>query len=106
MTLSQKRIDMAKSTTPDTTPSADIEGDAAAAAAAAAPAAAAAAAAAAPAAAPSPGLKAGESEFLTAVHGLIIHPFTAQAIDVGTPTKVEVDSWVLVQFQAGKLAKA
>lgn len=57
-------------------------------------------------AAPSTDLALGESAFLTAVHGLIVHPFTGLVIDIGTPTKVDVDPWVLMQYTAGKLAKA
>lgn len=53
------------------------------------------------------GLVDGETAFLTAVHGRIIHPLQVPLeFNPGQITKVKVDSWVRIQYEAGKLAKA
>lgn len=43
---------------------------------------------------------------LTAVYGRMINPFNEDEFDIGQFTKVKVDRWVLVQFEAGKLTRA
>lgn len=53
------------------------------------------------------GLEIGDKVYLTAVHGRIIHPNQVPLeFNVGETTRVEVDSWVVIQFEAGKLALA
>jgi hypothetical protein len=56
------------------------------------------------AATPAPVL--GDSVFVVAVHGRIIHPTTHADIDTDSPKKVVVDAWYLMQMTAGKLALA
>lgn len=48
-------------------------------------------------------LEIGEVLRLSAVHGRIIHPFTLADFDTDRAVKVEVDAWIKVQFEAGKL---
>lgn len=59
--------------------------------------------AAAPAAAPK--LVKGKKARLIAVHGLMVHPFTNPEVRFtpGDSRSIEVDDWVLVQVEAGKL---
>lgn len=64
-----------------------------------------------PAAEPAPavdGLKEGDEVILSAVHGEIVHPFMQPEVrfDQGKLTKVVVDRWVAIQYEAGKLRKA
>ena len=60
--------------------------------------------AAAPAAAPK--LVKGKKARLIAVHGLMVHPFSNPEVrfQPGDSRSIEVDDWVLVQVEAGKLA--
>ena len=60
--------------------------------------------AAAPAAAPK--LVKGKKARLIAVHGLMVHPFSNPEVRFtpGDSRSIEVDDWVLVQVEAGKLA--
>lgn len=39
-----------------------------------------------------------------AAHGRIIHPSGSPDYDTDRGHKVEVDSWTLIQYEAGKLA--
>ena len=59
---------------------------------------------AAPAAAPK--LVKGKKARLVAVHGLMVHPFSNPEVRFtpGDSRSIEVDDWVLVQVEAGKLA--
>lgn len=53
------------------------------------------------------GLEPGDKVYMTAVHGRIVHPNQVPLeFNVGEATRVEVDSWVIIQFEAGKLALA
>jgi hypothetical protein len=48
-----------------------------------------------------------KSAYLVGVHGRIIHPFKPEVdLDVGQAQKVEIDDWVRIQFDAGKIALA
>lgn len=45
-----------------------------------------------------------EAKLVTAVFGRMVHPYTHQVFDQGKETKVwNVDSWLEVQIEAGKL---
>ena len=51
------------------------------------------------------GLIEGEAALLRAVYGHMHHPFQVPlTFDTDRHTKVVVDRWVIVQFEAGKLA--
>lgn len=49
-------------------------------------------------------IKIGDRVRLRAVHGFIQNPFTLDNFDVDASKKVVVDSWAVIQFEAGKLA--
>lgn len=53
-----------------------------------------------------PELKVGDVVRLTAAHGYIQHPFELTGFHTDRETKTVVDSWVLIQFTAGKLTLA
>lgn len=38
-----------------------------------------------------------------AIHGLMVHPFNSKHIDTDSEAKIEIDSWVQIQIDAGKL---
>lgn len=52
-----------------------------------------------------PDLKIGDKVRVRAVYGFMYHPFAeGVSFDTEKITKAEVDSWLLVQLKAGKLA--
>ena len=48
----------------------------------------------------------GKKARFTAVHGLLVHPFSDPEVRFtpGDSRSIEVDDWVLIQVEAGKLA--
>ena len=46
----------------------------------------------------------GQMRRFVAAHGRIIHPSGSPDYDTDRGHKVEVDSWTLIQYEAGKLA--
>lgn len=65
------------------------------------------AAADAPPPAPAGTLKVGSTAMLTAVYGRLVHPYQVPLeFNQGVITKVDVDDWVVTQFEAGKLRLA